>query len=870
MIFSIVIACYNVEKYIDEAILSVINQTLNFKENIEIILVDDGSFDSTAEICKKYVFDYPDNIKYIYKENGGQASARNLGIKYVSGKYVNFLDADDKFMENTLEEVYNFFEKHFDEIDLVAVPMYYFERKTGDHLLNYKFKNTKVVDLDEEWWYPQLATNSAFFKRSVFDFYQFDTNIVSSEDAIMVNKILLDKHLYGVVSEGGLLYRKRVDESSTIDTSILDKRFYLGRLDGFFIELINYSIKKYGFVPKFIQYLIIYDIKWVLIADERFEVLDENDLSLFNQKVNWILNHIDDEIINFHLEDDFYNVRKIIFTLKYGDYKISAVDNDVVMSVNDIIIDQLSKNRFCLDIIEIKNNCLYISGFLKSFFTSDEVTISALKKTDKSEEYFSPNLVKYFNRKENKYLKSYINFDFEIPLRINDNCQVYLMVKSNNPSSNYQKLPINFFNHARLSKTSNYAIWGDYSIVFKDNLFSISKYSFLKMIFNELKILFNLFKSRPPFWTSAIFFRFIHLLAFPFYRNKKIWMIMDRRDSADDNAEHLYKYCHDINDGIDKYFTLNEDSVDFNRLSALKNVLPFYSFKQRFFYLFADKVISSHPDEFILNPFLGKNVQLYSGLITSEKIFLQHGVTKDNISLWLRKYDKNLVMLVTVSDLEAKSFLDYEYNYKPDVIQVLGFPRFDNLNNNSNKKQILIMPTWRRSIDDVDESGIKKSLYFKKLNSLFSNSRLIKLANCYGHDIIIKPHPKIKDIIHLFDINNSVHVDVDNSYQYLFNNSSLLITDYSSVAFDFAYNKKPVIYYQYSDDYHFDESFFNYETMGFGEVISDEDMLIDLIEEYLINNCKMKDEYKNRVDKFYKFKDKNNCKRVYDAIINLD
>ena len=104
MIFSIIMACYNVEKYIDEAILSIINQTLDFNTNVEIILVDDGSIDSTQEICKKYVFDYPDNIRYFYKKNGGQASARNLGIKYAKGKYINFLDADDKLMENTLEK----------------------------------------------------------------------------------------------------------------------------------------------------------------------------------------------------------------------------------------------------------------------------------------------------------------------------------------------------------------------------------------------------------------------------------------------------------------------------------------------------------------------------------------------------------------------------------------------------------------------------------------------------------------------------------------------------------------------------------------------------------------------------------------------
>ena len=96
-----------------------------------------------------------------------------------------------------------------------------------------------------------------------------------------------------------------------------------------------------------------------------------------------------------------------------------------------------------------------------------------------------------------------------------------------------------------------------------------------------------------------------------------------------------------------------------------------------------------------------------------------------------------------------------------------------------------------------------------------------------------------------------------------------MITDYSSLAFDFAYIKKPLLYYQYGDDYHFGENFFDYETMGFGEVVKDEDELIDAIEGYLNNDCEIKKVYRDRSDKFYKYNDKNNCKRVYDAILKI-
>ena len=88
---------YNVEKYLEEAILSVINQTIGFKENIQLIIVNDGSPDNSEKIALKYEKMYPENIVYIKQKNAGVSSARNKGFEYVEGEYVNFMDSDDKW-----------------------------------------------------------------------------------------------------------------------------------------------------------------------------------------------------------------------------------------------------------------------------------------------------------------------------------------------------------------------------------------------------------------------------------------------------------------------------------------------------------------------------------------------------------------------------------------------------------------------------------------------------------------------------------------------------------------------------------------------------------------------------------------------------
>lgn len=96
---SVIVPVYNQEKYLDECIESIINQSYN---NLEIILVDDGSTDNSLEICKKYK-KQDKRIKLIHKENGGLSSSRNAGLKEATGDYIMFCDSDDYFLPDTVK-----------------------------------------------------------------------------------------------------------------------------------------------------------------------------------------------------------------------------------------------------------------------------------------------------------------------------------------------------------------------------------------------------------------------------------------------------------------------------------------------------------------------------------------------------------------------------------------------------------------------------------------------------------------------------------------------------------------------------------------------------------------------------------------------
>ena len=229
--FSFIIPIYNVEKYLRETVESLLAQTVGFKQNCEIIFVNDGSPDNSETICLEYKNKFPDNVKYIKQANGGLSVARNTGICAAEGKYVNFIDPDDKLSEGAAEEVYGFFEEHYEEIDSVYIKIKMFEAKTGDHGLNYRFDDSKVININDDYTQIQTHSASSFIKAEALRRgYRFDPRIRKFAEDIKFNtQLILDKGAYGVVKDSIYWYRKRNDEGSIMDNCMfLLKRFNQG------------------------------------------------------------------------------------------------------------------------------------------------------------------------------------------------------------------------------------------------------------------------------------------------------------------------------------------------------------------------------------------------------------------------------------------------------------------------------------------------------------------------------------------------------------------------------------------------------------------------------------------------------------------
>ena len=117
---SVIVPFYNVENYIEKCLETLVNQTL---EDIEIILVNDGSKDRSIDIVNKFVKQYPEKITYLEKENGGLSDARNYAIPYAKGEYIAFLDSDDYVEKTMYKDMYELAKK--ENSDMVECDFYW-------------------------------------------------------------------------------------------------------------------------------------------------------------------------------------------------------------------------------------------------------------------------------------------------------------------------------------------------------------------------------------------------------------------------------------------------------------------------------------------------------------------------------------------------------------------------------------------------------------------------------------------------------------------------------------------------------------------------------------------------------------------------
>ena len=870
---SCIIPIYNVEKYLREAIESVIAQTIGFEENVQLILVNDGSDDSSDDICIEYSKRYPQNVLYITQANQGVSAARNAALDaVVHSEFITFLDSDDYLDCTYLEIGLKHFSQYGKQIDVVAFPLNLFGAQNGRiHPLDYCFAKTQLIDITKSahFKFIKASCHSALIRREAIGDIRFDQNMLYAEDGYFMTQILRQKQKYVAEGDTCYNYRKGFSGESAIDKSVMSKNWY-DKIQLYSGRLINEDMRLYGKVSRYIQFLVMYDLQWYKISDIPDNIQCEVDLPALFNELKRIISNIDDEIIKAQKSLTYWQ-KTYMLEMKHGKGRL-MLDDDTPGYYHGKSRYESASLSVWLAIVEEYEGIITVSGFYQ---TVDRDNIELVIRYNDIDHI--PVYINTMHRNE-YYLGTICCdsnvFEARIPYTGSvSNLSFYSKIKG------FGLIParLNFTFNSRMHGKNNAFVLGDKTIL---TWIGLNHFSVVPLVRDRLfqAIEKSIFASyRGIEYKADVQLLYRYQAMYDNMKNQRIWLFMDRPDSADDNAMHLFRYCSAINNGVMKYFVIKESSPDVERLREIGNVVYYGTDTHRLLCLFSEKYISSFFDFAYMYPF-GKNHGLFRGLCKSKFVFLQHGVIIADLSNVVSKWTRNIKLLISAGTHEYNSLLHSNYGYGQDIVKLTGLPRFDTLQDN-NTKTILLLFTWRselakynteKNIWEYDKSTIEESLYVQSISGLLNDERLLNAVVKHGYELVFRPHPNAYELFRNEFVFDSLVTIVGNekSYQKLFSESAMAITDYSSAVFDVAYLKKPIAYYQFGD-YHWKKRYFDFPTMGFGPVVSTHNEVVDYIITQMENGCIMSDKYKERVNQFFLHHDKGNCERVYNEIMNM-
>lgn len=561
----------------------------------------------------------------------------------------------------------------------------------------------------------------------------------------------------------------------------------------------------------------------------------------------------------------------------------------------DVPLYSSSRLRCNIQFMDYRDGCLEIDGSLPDIFDKEQIDyyFKFCGKTYRPQWCERYSLTKFFGESAYKRYPFHVSIpidEAEVKLR-EETIKFFIAYEGNEfevafefkaHTSRLAAYPVNTYWHfgPHLALTENIITESGGRLV---TGIRIVKYNWFKMAAKELGIGWELLSSLKMHRFRFFLLRAAWVATSPYFSKKNIWMFFDKIYKGGDSAEYLYKYAEKENPGnLKLYYLLDENTSDYKRLKK-EGYTPLKrgSFLHRLVFLNANYMIVSNSTVFAFNDYYLENSRYIRGIVDFKTVCVQHGISVQKIALAQQRLRDNTRLYFCASKYEIENLMHPVYDYAGyDALRLTGVPRYDGLENRD-KKQIMISPTWRmqsamlvsknEGVERDYNPFFKDTDYFKVYNSLINDKKLIEAAEKYGYRIAYVLHPIVSPQAKDFDSND--YVDIipsvgDMSYEKMFCESSLMVTDYSGIQFDFAYMRKPLVYYHPEElEAHYEEGTYHYDTMAFGEIVRKKDELVSLLIDYMQNGCEMKSLYKMRADDFFEFDDRNNCKRIYEELL---
>lgn len=884
--FSIILPLVNDSENFIKTIESIIKQSIGFENYIQLILVDNISNKQNIQICNKYIKKYPMNIFYITANNtSSDAELYHLGMKLTQGEYINFSESGCVWEETSFQKLYNIIFDRSNKHKIIVSKTKYLTKISLPFNINKRFSKIEN-DIRFDCEHIQVELFSTFIHYSLSKIYQFDQTIEYGYKLKYFHQLYLHEETYINCVESIVFSKSLILEIPYSAKELEWEKILVDIFDNILPVLQNISIKKYGMIIPYIQNFSFLYILMLMRMKSVGRIKDET-IKIFMQKASIVLQDIP---INFILNSKLkiWKEEKVfLLKLKYGKDISSYIKyfNNAFYFFNYKLFDVNTSSICKIFNIEVRNNILYLNGRINIplnqriydvFIRDDDGNIYTLNYYD-------------LDRSASKYIGDYKYhnvYGYRTQIHIKDACKLSFILKFSDLEIS---MSIGFEIVTRLSNylKHTYCVLNNYCIQYENKKLVIQPNNFPKHIYREICVLKDLIKKeriRTVCWRIIIqTFMFLKTIF-----NIKIWLFMDKFSSAGDNAEDMFKFVqrYGLNKAIN-IFCVSKKSADYKKLKKEGIVIPSDTKIYRLMFAICDVLISSQTFYSTGNTFYG-HTEYLKDLFLHKVVYLQHGVIKDNHADTQSKHKKAVDLFVVSGIPEYKSLIRDWYGYTEREVKLTGLARYDKLYQIQKGKSsniIILAPTWRKLDGQVWNERyqrynymeeFKNSKFYKFYNSFLNDTRILSALEFYSYKIELQLHPRLWEQTKDFNENERIiirqeHDNLESSVS----RCKMLITDYSSIAFDYAYVKIPIVYVQFDKDefysnHAYTRGYFNFENDGFGPVCYDYEAMVKIVIDTIKNNCVMDEKYKKRVDNFFAYHDNKNCERIYQEILKLD
>lgn len=351
-------------------------------------------------------------------------------------------------------------------------------------------------------------------------------------------------------------------------------------------------------------------------------------------------------------------------------------------------------------------------------------------------------------------------------------------------------------------------------------------------------------------------------------KTSPVWIIGELSYKAQDNGLHLFRYLRSQRPDIDAYYVIDRNAPDLRNFDSTDHVVYHGSREHFELALRATRFVGTHHPDYLYPT----RHPMFASRSRATRVFLQHGVMGTK---WMvPNYGKNSPGFATdlfmVSSEREKKYIVSDFQYASRDVKVTGLPRFDALLNGDikvNDRMLLVIPTWRDWLQTED--AFLQSDYLRQWREFLASEELADLVSEYDLDLVFSLHPNMQHFReHFADTPARLVVQGEVDVQNLIKTAAVMVTDYSSVGFDFSFLHKPVHYFQFDRERFLGKrgSHLDLDAELPGRIAFDAATLLKDLTATMRRGKVMEQQYVRRADVFMSYRDQNNSRRVVAEI----